>query len=96
MAPSSGCPVLTELFQVVQLMEVTLPPRSPSSSVSLFLKIIFSELSIIIILSLSAGRAYYEGSWVIGKVHQTHRVLYVPFAGRESALSDYEVLVIRY
>ena len=49
-----------------------------------------------IILSFSAGRAYYEGSWVIGKVHQTHRVLYVPFAGRESALSDYEVLVIRY
>ncbi|XP_017462875.1 PREDICTED: natterin-3-like [Rhagoletis zephyria] len=45
---------------------------------------------------LFIGRAYYEGSWVIGKVHQTHRVLYVPFAGRESALSDYEVLVIRY
>ena len=45
---------------------------------------------------LFVGRAYYENSWVIGKVHKSHKVLYIPFAGREISISDYELLVIRY
>ena len=45
---------------------------------------------------LFIGRAYYEGSWVIGKVHPTHQVLYVPFGGKEVAISDYEVLCSQY
>ena len=45
---------------------------------------------------LFIGRAYYEGSWVIGKVQQSHQVLYVPFGGSEVAISDYEVLCASY
>lgn len=45
---------------------------------------------------LFVGRANYEGSWVIGKVQRSHQVLYVPFGGKEVAISDYELLVINY
>jgi hypothetical protein len=45
---------------------------------------------------LFIGRAFYEGSWVIGKVQHSHNVLYVPFGGNEVAISDYEVLCVAY
>jgi len=45
---------------------------------------------------LFIGRAFYEGSWVLGKVHQAHNTLYVPFAGNEVAINEYEVLCIHY
>lgn len=46
--------------------------------------------------TLYIGRAYHQGSWVIGKVHSSHRVLYIPFGGDEISISDYEVLVQTY
>ncbi|KAJ6225050.1 hypothetical protein RDWZM_003595 [Blomia tropicalis] len=46
--------------------------------------------------NLFIGRAFYEGSWVVGKVHPSHRVLYVPFGGKEVSISDYEILCVRY
>jgi len=45
---------------------------------------------------LYVGRAYYEGSWIIGKVQPSHKVLYVPFDGKEVAISDYDVLCAEY
>ncbi|XP_054155092.1 uncharacterized protein LOC128953615 [Oppia nitens] len=45
---------------------------------------------------LFIGRAYHEGSWVIGKVQQSHQVLYVPYGGNEIAIHSYEVLVEQY
>jgi len=45
---------------------------------------------------LFIGRAFHEGSWVIGKIQMSHNVLYVPFAGNEVAISDYEVLCVGY
>ena len=44
---------------------------------------------------LFIGRAYYNGSMVIGKVHPGHRTLYVSFDGNEVPINDYEVLVCR-
>ena len=44
---------------------------------------------------LFIGRAYYNGSMVIGKVHPGHRTLYVSFDGGEVPINDYEVLVCR-
>lgn len=43
---------------------------------------------------LYIGRAYYEGSLTVGKVHMSHGALYIPFAGREVPIhSEIEVLV---
>ena len=44
---------------------------------------------------LFIGRHEHEGSWVIGKVHPSHGVVYVGFDGRENAYSDYEILVAK-
>ena len=41
---------------------------------------------------LYIGRAQYMGSLAIGKVHRSHRVLYVSFGGNEVPISQYEVL----
>ncbi len=41
---------------------------------------------------LYIGRAQYMGSLAIGKVHRSHRVLYIPFGGNEVPISQYEVL----
>ncbi|CAG2180290.1 unnamed protein product, partial [Oppiella nova] len=38
------------------------------------------------------GRANHNGSLVIGKVHPSHRCLYIPYGGYEIKYSDYEVL----
>lgn len=44
---------------------------------------------------LYIGRAHYQGSLVIGKVHPGHRTLYVSFGGNEVPISSYEVLVAK-
>ncbi|XP_054162717.1 natterin-4-like [Oppia nitens] len=41
---------------------------------------------------LYIGRSKYSGSKVIGKVHPSHKVLYVPFGGKEVSIDEYEVL----
>ena len=38
------------------------------------------------------GRAHYEGSLTVGKVHKSHGVMYLPFAGSEHSVTQYEVL----
>lgn len=42
---------------------------------------------------LYIGRAYFQGSMCPGKVHPSHGCLYIPFAGAEHRISQYEVLV---
>ena len=44
---------------------------------------------------LYIGRAYYNGSMIVGKVHSGHKCLYVSFEGKEVPIHDYEVLVSR-
>ncbi|RWS21267.1 uncharacterized protein B4U80_05885 [Leptotrombidium deliense] len=41
---------------------------------------------------LFIGRAYHDGSLVIGKVHPSHGTLYFPFGGQEHSADHYEVL----
>jgi hypothetical protein len=41
---------------------------------------------------LYIGRAWNDGSLVIGKIHPSHEVLYFPFGGKELSSHDYEVL----
>ncbi len=45
---------------------------------------------------LYIGRAQYMGSLAIGKVHRSHRVLYISFGGNEVPISQYEVLCAKY
>lgn len=42
--------------------------------------------------TLYIGRAVHERSLIVGKVHPSHGVLYIPFAGKELAVNQYEVL----
>lgn len=42
---------------------------------------------------LYVGRAPFEGSMTIGKIHPSHGCIYIPFNGVEVRLADYEVLV---
>lgn len=39
------------------------------------------------------GRAPFQGSLTVGKVHPSHRCLYFPYNGKEERSSNYEVLV---
>lgn len=39
------------------------------------------------------GRAPFQGSLTVGKVHPTHRCLYFPYNGKEERTNSYEVLV---
>lgn len=40
------------------------------------------------------GRAHHDGSLTVGKVHISHGLLYIPFAGSEVSIdSEIEVLV---
>ncbi len=41
------------------------------------------------------GRAEFRNSLVIGKVQPSHKILYVPFDGKEIKINVYEVLCIR-
>jgi Protein of unknown function (DUF3421) len=43
--------------------------------------------------ALYVGRALFEGSMTIGKVHPSHGCIYIPFNGVEVRLADYEVLI---
>ncbi|KAJ2947697.1 hypothetical protein O0L34_g9466 [Tuta absoluta] len=43
--------------------------------------------------TLFIGRAHHKGSIITGKVHQTHKVCYITYAGKEIPVKDYEVLV---
>ncbi|KAH8290302.1 hypothetical protein KR054_001681, partial [Drosophila jambulina] len=40
------------------------------------------------------GRALYEGIMRLGKVHPSHRVMYIPHRGQEVNINAYEVLVV--
>jgi Protein of unknown function (DUF3421) len=42
---------------------------------------------------LFVGRAPFQGSLTVGKIHPSHCVLYIPFNGVEVSFSCYEVLV---
>ena len=42
---------------------------------------------------LFVGRAHHGGALIVGKVHPSHRCIYVPFGGGEHKHQDYEVLV---
>ncbi|GJQ66923.1 hypothetical protein Trydic_g7942 [Trypoxylus dichotomus] len=42
---------------------------------------------------LYIGRANHGGALCTGKVHPSHRCLYVPFGGKEVAIKSFEILV---
>ncbi|CAN7947008.1 unnamed protein product, partial [Ixodes hexagonus] len=44
---------------------------------------------------LYIGRTSHEGTLTIGKVHPSHRCLYIPYGGEEHRYSHYEVLVCK-
>ena len=46
-------------------------------------------------LPLYIGRAFHDGSMVVGKVHPEHHVCYVSFGGNEIPINSYEVLVVK-
>ncbi|CRK89235.1 CLUMA_CG002994, isoform A [Clunio marinus] len=41
------------------------------------------------------GRAPYQGSMTVGKIHPSHRCIYLPYGGNEVRLTHYEVLVYK-
>lgn len=43
--------------------------------------------------ALYMGRTNFQGSVTPGKVHKSHGCLYIPFAGAEHRITQYEVLV---
>ncbi|KAG0443095.1 hypothetical protein HPB47_015296 [Ixodes persulcatus] len=45
--------------------------------------------------SLYIGRTYHEGTLTIGKIHPSHRCLYIPYGGEEHCYQEYEVLVCK-
>lgn len=45
--------------------------------------------------TLYIGRVFHEGVMCSGKVHPSHGVLYVPYAGKEHPYRYYEALVCR-
>lgn len=42
---------------------------------------------------LYIGRASFNGGLIVGRVHKSHRCIYVGHNGREVSLPDYEVLI---
>lgn len=42
---------------------------------------------------LYIGRANYDGELIVGRIHKSHRCLYVGVNGREYSFVDYEVLI---
>ncbi|KAL1434365.1 hypothetical protein MTO96_011985 [Rhipicephalus appendiculatus] len=42
---------------------------------------------------LYIGRAHHNGMFIIGKVHPSHKCIYIPFSTFEHRYTDYEVLV---
>ncbi|XP_014292735.1 natterin-4 isoform X1 [Halyomorpha halys] len=43
---------------------------------------------------LFLGRTMIDGTMTPGKVHPSHRCLYVPYAGREHSFHEYEILIL--
>ncbi|KAK9753733.1 Protein of unknown function (DUF3421) [Popillia japonica] len=43
--------------------------------------------------TLYIGRAHHSGSLSVGKVHPSHRCLYIPFGGKEVPVKSFEILV---
>lgn len=43
--------------------------------------------------ALYVGRAPFQNSMTIGKIHPSHGAIYIPYGGAEIRLPDYEVLV---
>lgn len=43
--------------------------------------------------TLYIGRAYFEGSLTPGKIHPSHRTLYISFDGSEIGIEEYQVMV---
>lgn len=43
--------------------------------------------------TLFIGRVEHDGAQTVGKVHQSHGCLYVPFGGQEVAHTEYETLI---
>lgn len=42
---------------------------------------------------LYIGRANYDGGLIVGRIHKSHRCIYVGANGREYSFADYEVLI---
>lgn len=42
---------------------------------------------------LYVGRCNHNGGLIVGRVHKSHRCIYIGVNGREYSFSDYEVLV---
>uniref|UniRef100_A0A182MW78 Uncharacterized protein n=1 Tax=Anopheles culicifacies TaxID=139723 RepID=A0A182MW78_9DIPT len=42
---------------------------------------------------LYVGRAYHESSLIPGKIHPSHKKLYIPYGGKEISVKNYEVLI---
>lgn len=43
--------------------------------------------------TLFIGRVQHEGTITVGKIHPSHRVCYISYAGKELAFKEFEVLV---
>lgn len=43
--------------------------------------------------TLYFGRIFHNGNYISGKIHPSHKVLYVPYRGQEINFRRYEVLV---
>ena len=41
------------------------------------------------------GRAQISGTWTLGKVKPEHQTCYVPYGGKEHAITTYQVLCVR-
>ena len=44
---------------------------------------------------LYVGRAQINGTWTLGKVNPDHKTCYVPYGGKEHAITSYQVLCVR-
>lgn len=44
--------------------------------------------------TLYIGRAHWQGSLTVGKIHPSHQTLYIPYGGQEVPIkANYEVLI---
>ena len=41
------------------------------------------------------GQAQINGTWTMGKVNPEHKTCYVPYGGKEHAITSYQVLCVR-
>ncbi|KAF6210032.1 hypothetical protein GE061_015787 [Apolygus lucorum] len=43
---------------------------------------------------LYAGRVMHEGTFTPGKVHPSHKCLYIPYGGEEIRFTEYEIMIL--